>query len=280
MPDITYPYAITDGATLVPDSLNRNLYATASGESAYETGNGNLDAANLAGAFRVKPHMVRPWRMGDGGTEGDVLPLTFFQDAWGRDEEYYPIAGASVTWYQHFDANFALFFGSLFMTQWRQPGPSANDAWWDSGDWVDPAKIQVRCFFDDELTGLPATRRELAPTVFYRDSGPLVEPQLRVMTNEARTAHQFNLMHARRTGGGGDNQYTAKLLAGWRTFGVGVYVSKNLFGDGSSIVEDIVPILNATDPGFFATPAVAGRYYPALHRVKFYVRNATWVALR
>lgn len=284
MGDINFVYLPADGATLDPDQLSRDLYSTTAGESAYETGNGNIDAGNLATAFRVKPHMVRPWRMGDGETAGALLPLTFNQEAFG-DEKYLPIAGASVTWYQHFDANVALFFGSLFVTQWRQRGPSANGAGDPTmADLVDPPPIYIRCFFDDE-TGIPATRRELAPTVDLRaGTTDLSFQEHRLLANEWMTCHHYNLMHGRRVNGGGDNEYTAQLQKGWRTFGIGVYIARNMFGHrGSEFVDTAefgVPFKDWEFTDMFSTPARPNRRYPALHRAKFYVRNCTWLALR
>ena len=265
MADVVLEYAPADGATFAPEEFNKDLYETpnnltAGRASLYETSNGYIEFANLSAAFRVRSHMVRPWQAGFGQSVGAVKPVDFFQDAWGQDAVAYGIAGANLTWYQHYDVNIALFLTSFFANVWRQRGKGTGDQSWGAAP-----DVRVRMYIDG--SPITHTRRMLPETVYYSSTKSFGGGYDYNFAREERNTRYMNLHHTKIVGGSAGNQ-TNQLLKGWHSVGLFIYVARNL---------------GSEDVNLDGAPA-SGNVYPRatwnnMHRVRLFVRHADVIPL-
>jgi hypothetical protein len=261
--DIVLPYDPADGATLVPDNLNKDLYETPNNlgvgqYSLYETSNGRIEFANFKAGFKVRSHMIRPWQVGRADTAGATKRLDFFQDAWQKDSVFYGVAGANITFYQHYDCTIALFLASLYVSLWRQRGASTGQ-----GTWADAPDVIVKMFIDG--VAVEHTQRPLPQTIYYSTTTSYGGYDYH-FAREERLTRQFNLHHTKIVNGDSGNQ-TQQLTAGWHTVGLFVYVAQN------TGVEEL-----DLDGGGI------GAFYPkmnaqAMHRLTAYVRQVDAIRL-
>lgn len=263
MADITLPYVPVDGATLVPDSLNQDLYSATPSVSIYETSNGSIELANFAAGFKVEAHQIRPWETGDARADGQLNSIDFFQDAWSKGEKWYPIAGCSYTWYQRYDVTIAALFASMFATVWRNPGP------YSAGAYTSAPLIRVRTFLDDPTSNIGHTRRTLPQSVQY---DPGVMPAVTVHTLESRVTRHFNILHPKVAG---KSAPIGPLTQGWHTFGMAIYIDPNYDGRDTTDTNQRKN-LNINGAGDDARPPA---FYHALHRARIFVRNVTVLSL-
>jgi hypothetical protein len=256
-------YNPADGDTLDPDGLNANLYSTTPSISLYETANGHIELANFAAGFKVKSYHIQPGETGLGGFAGKLFSSDYYQDAYGQYEEYKPVAGCCITFRQRYDASIAQFFASAFATVWRQPGPPTADRVWSA-----PPDVQIRMFFNG--TAVDESKRRLPKTVFYGTGG--ISPEVDIYAREQRVTRHFNLHFSKMAG---QTLPYDQLVAGVHSFGLGVYVSHNTEGSNTSDAnDDKQPYIDGTSD---IRPVAC---YNAMHRVRMYVRNAGWYALR
>lgn len=263
MSDITLPYTPADGTVFDPLQFSDDLYSETAGVSLYETSNGHIEFANLAAGTKVRQHHIRPWQVGDAKSDGAVKAVDFFQDAYGQDSVFYGVAGANLTFYQKYDCSLAMFFASIFANVWRQRGAETQDGWEEA-----PA-IFVKMFIDG--VEIPQTQRMLPETIYYSDSTSAPGTHYGAgydftFAREQRLTRYMNLHHTKRIGGSSSDK-TSQLLAGWHTFGLGVYVAHNtgnekLDLDGGALTRTYRPMT-----------------FDAMHRVRLSVRHADVIRL-
>ena len=261
MPDVVYPYIPTNGDTLVPSDLNKDLYTTpdllpANKLSIYETSNGRIEpSANFVAGFQVKAHHVRPWQVGDAQAAGLVPSVDYYEDAWGGGVQYFGIAGAQMTFYQKYDTSMAIMVASLFMSTWRQRGPLVQDAYTS-------VPIKLRMYMDGQV--IAHTEREAPETVYF----PTTANYAFDFSRESQLTRHLNLFHPRCTGGSEAKKHDP-LLKGWHTFGFGIFIRANQASEQVKL------------QGSAADPTVDYPLYTfdALHRVRVYARNASVLRL-
>ena len=265
MSDITLPYTPANGTVFDPLQFSDDLYSETAGVSLYETSNGHIEFANLAAGTKVRQHHIRPWQVGDAKSDGAVKAVDFFQDAYGQDTVFYGVAGANLTFYQKYDCSLAMFFASFFANVWRQRGAKTDQTWAAA-----PA-IFVKMFIDG--VEIPQTQRMLPETIYYSDMS--VAPGVPyhygngvnfTFAREQRLTRYMNLHHTKRIGGSSGDK-TNQLLAGWHTFGLGVFVAHNpgneqLDLDGGNLTRTYRPMT-----------------FDAMHRVRLSVRHADVIRL-
>jgi hypothetical protein len=258
--DITLPYIPADGTVFDPLQFSDDLYSETAGISLYETSNGHIEFANIAAGAKVRQHHIRPWQVGDAKSDGAVKPVDFYQDAYGQDTAFYGVAGANLTFYQKYDCSLAVFFASVFANVWRQRGAEDGQDGWDPA----PA-ILVKMFIDG--VAVPQTQRMLPETIYYSGgTSDYGNGANFTFAREQRLTRYLNLHHTKHIAGSSGDK-TDQLLAGWHTFGLGVYVAHN---PGSETLD--------LDGG-----ALARTYRPmtfdAMHRVRLSVRHADVIRL-
>ena len=258
MPDIVLPYLPADGAAFDTDGLNRDLYEVPAvlpvgTLSLYETTNGQITFANLAPGFTVRKHMIRPGEVGQGWSDGAVKPLDFFQDAWGADESFQFVAGMCETFRTRYAASVALFHWQWFASIWRQRTNTG-------GVFTAGPRIVFKAYIDENPVN--ATLRYSPQTVYY-DNALTYGGYDYNFGREARLTRQFNLHHAKVTGGSGS---AAPLAAGEHTAALGVYVAQN---KGTETID--------LDGGGLGS-LYKQSYQEAQHRVRIFARHVDVVS--
>jgi hypothetical protein len=259
LPDITLPYpTLTDGTTIESDKLNQDFYEVPNALpvnklSLWETSNGQITFPNLDSKFKVRSHMVRPWKMGHAISAGMTDPIDFFEDAWSSDAVYYGIAGANLTWYQPMDVTVAQLFASGFFSIWRQHGVKTQDVYAAAPD------IFTRCAIDG--VSIPHTVRPFPQTIYFEEGGNSYGGQQDYsFAGEERMTRYFNLHHPMMPSGNSGDR-TGQLTKGFHTFGMRIYMAQN---QGSENVN-----LDGSGPPENYPPSTLSN----VHRVRAYVRH-------
>ena len=258
MPDITLPSLPADGSTFDPLLFSDDLYSQTAGVSLYETANGHVEFANFAAGTKVRQHHVRPWQAGHGASEGAVKPVDFFQNAYGKDTVFLGVAGANMTWHQKYDVSMAVLFASFFASIWRQRGAKSGNAW------AAAPPIFVKAFFDGKE--IACTQRRFPETIYYSTGTTYGNGYDFGFAGEQRLTRYMNLHHPKFAGGSSGNK-TDQLLAGWHTFGLGLYIEQNAGGEQLDL-----------DGGALAR-SYRAMTCDAMHRVRLFVRHADVVRL-
>lgn len=272
MPDFVPTYAPIDGATLDPDGLNDNLFKITSGSSIYEIANGHIEAANFDPAFEVGSVQVRPGHAGEALSVGQVLPNDYFSDLFLGEARYIAVVGATITFRQRFPVSYALLSASGFCTTWRQFGVNIQVVPGSFGTRAAAPDIHVQAFIQSgtgDFTLLSHAKRELPQTVHWDSAS--VSPVGEVAMREARLTRHFNLVHPKISGGVSPFD---GLGVGWHTFGFAVLVRQNLCGQDTTDATESFDLSRDGD-----NDARPRSWYSAVHRVRWYVRNASAVRL-
>lgn len=130
MPTITPSLVYIDGQKLDAEKHNENIYTTSLNEGIMSTANGGLDAANLDSTFKVESEHLQIEETAVARQDGRNTTVDCFQSAFGRANTdtadnlnestatgslFVPIPGASLRFYQPYDATCAHLSWSMFI---------------------------------------------------------------------------------------------------------------------------------------------------------------------
>jgi hypothetical protein len=169
---ITYPYTITNGATLDPDQLARNVDSAAAGESVYGELRGNLGPANFPAPFQITADLVSPGQAWTYETEGLSRSVDLHQVVYADSDIYggnfLPLPGLMLQIDLPYTYSAVLWQWSLFASCWR--GETSQDHAQNENEstGLSPAvipAITLKAYKDGAQ--LAGTLREMPVTVTY-----------------------------------------------------------------------------------------------------------------
>lgn len=256
MAAITLPYVPVDGDALSPDGLNRNWHSAVAGESLYGELNGNLNAANFAAGFRIRPEHVRAGETFRGREEHGLEALDYYDDLWpsadsADPKQWVPVAGCASRLYVPWNCTCVLYslstFYTVFRTRQRVSG-SEDDVRTGPDIWLVLYIDDVRLAYT--LRGCPIT---------YWPSNSAGDPVNFLVERECCQTQHLDIQHLSIAGSADD----AQTKAGYHDVSLRLYMPANT-GQESLYTP------------FTGADAIV---WDMAHRIRFGIRSARVTAL-
>jgi hypothetical protein len=183
MPTITPSLVYIDGQKLDVEKHNENVYSTGLSEGIMSTANGGLDASNLHSTFKVESEHLQIEETAVARQDGRNTTVDCFQSAFARaptdtttsmnsvltkESFFAPIPGASIRFYQPYDASFAHLSWSMFINPFTVRKYSGNPASASSITTTAEPMTGLAMRFDGEI--IDHTRRNITITAWAETS--------------------------------------------------------------------------------------------------------------
>jgi len=243
MSTVVLPYVPADGSTFDADQFNRDLHSNVTGESLYQTSNGNLEpTVNFSPLFLIKNEQIRPFQMSYAQSSGMLQSQDYIETAWGRSDEKREIAGTGITWFLRSNASMTMINLAMHLSWWRLRGRPAEG----SQDDQDSSNIRIAVYVD----GGQVVERFLPISVYPHPYGYTANVD-RYEIGEAFLSRHMNLSFG-----------VKNMPLGWHKATLRVSVRNNQQVETGEIYDQ------------------EEAYYESNHRVRVRVRSATVLAVR
>ena len=243
MSTVVLPYVPADGSTFDADQFNRDLHSNVTGESLYQTSNGNLEpTVNFSPLFLIKNEQIRPFQMSYAQSSGMLQSQDYIETAWGRSDEKREIAGTGITWFLRSNASMTMINLAMHLSWWRLRGRPAEG----SQDDQDSSNIRIAVYVD----GGQVVERFLPISVYPHPYGYTSNVD-RYDIGEAFLSRHMNLSFG-----------VKNMPLGWHKATLRVSVRNNQQVETGEIYDQ------------------EEAYYESNHRVRVRVRSATVLAVR
>ena len=204
VPSLVY----TDGQVLDVEKHNDNVYTTALNQGIMSTANGGLDATNLDSAFKVESEHLQIEEVAVARQDGRNTTVDCFQSAFARTATataeninesgaaanlFVPLPGASLRFYQPYDATCAHLSWSMFLNPFTVRTYTAGT---DAGDEF-TAMLSPLTGIVLKFDGAPIrhTRREVPITAWVTNATTAA-----VSDGEAHCCQWWDMSHLITTG--------------------------------------------------------------------------------